>query len=147
MASPYRDMKAERIKEIVAAMLERRVKDPRLGFVTITDVRLSADGREASVFYTVLGDASDLKGTEAALRSASGMLRTTVGQKLGLKFTPTLKFIPDALEDDASYLEEILAAARQKDADVAAQAATAQYAGEADPYKRPEEPAPEPGDE
>src|SRR5262249_1452340 len=70
---------AERIAVIVAEMLERRVKDPRLGFVTVTEARLTADLREATVFYTVYGSAEEREETAAALRSATGIVRTEVG--------------------------------------------------------------------
>ncbi|MDR3069504.1 MAG: 30S ribosome-binding factor RbfA [Propionibacteriaceae bacterium] len=139
MPGAWLDKTAEQIKQIVASSLERRIKDPRLGFVTITDVRLSGDGHEATVFYTVLGDDTDRAGTQAALRSATGLLRSTVGKKLGMKFTPTLAFQLDALDQDASAIEEALAKARAADAEVARQAASAKYAGEADPYRKPVE--------
>jgi ribosome-binding factor A len=135
MPNPRHFKVAEQIKVIVAELLERRVKDPRLGFVTITDVRMSGDAREATLFYTVLGDEQALADTAVALASASGLLRTKVGQQLGMKFTPTLAFLPDALENDAADIEEALAAARAHDAEVAALAASAEFAGVSDPYK------------
>ena len=98
---------ADRIREIVAAALESRVKDPRLGFVTITDVRVTGDLQNASIFYTVLGDDSSRESTAAALKSASGMLRSEVGKALGLRVTPTLEFILDGLQESASALNEI----------------------------------------
>ena len=97
---------ADRIREIVAAALESRVKDPRLGFVTITDVRVTGDLQNASIFYTVLGDDSSRESTAAALKSASGMLRSEVGKALGLRVTPTLEFILDGLQESASALNE-----------------------------------------
>ena len=136
MANPRRAKVAEQIKMIVAEMLERRIKDPRLGFVTITDVRLTGDGREATLFYTVLGDAEARAETAAALVSATGLLRSTVGKRLGLKFTPTLAFVLDAVEEEAAQIEEALARAKALDAEVAAKAAGASYAGDPDPYKR-----------
>ncbi|MEA4944346.1 MAG: 30S ribosome-binding factor RbfA [Propionicimonas sp.] len=136
MSSPYRAKVAEQIKVVLAEMLERRIKDPRLGFVTLTDVRLTGDGREATVFYTVLGDADSRADTAAALASATGLLRSTVGKQLGMKFTPTLSFVLDGVEEEAAQIEEALARARALDAEVAARAAGASYAGEADPYRR-----------
>lgn len=138
MTNPHRAKTAEQIKVIVAGMLERRIKDPRLGFVTLTDVRLTGDGREATLFYTVLGDADARAETAEALVSATGLLRSTVGKQLGLKFTPTLTFVLDAIEEEASQLEEALARARSRDAELAAQAAGASYAGDPDPYRKPE---------
>ena len=139
MTNPHRAKTAEQIKVIVAGMLERRIKDPRLGFVTVTDVRLTGDGREATIFYTVLGDAEARVESAAALASATGLLRSTVGKQLGLKFTPTLAFVLDAVEEEASVIEEALAKARARDAELAAQSAGATYAGDPDPYKKTDE--------
>ena len=71
---------AERIQVIVAQMLDTRIKDPRLGFVTVTDVRVTGDLQNASVFYTVMGDEEARAGTAAALESAKGMIRSEVGK-------------------------------------------------------------------
>jgi ribosome-binding factor A len=139
MSSPRYAKISEQIKVIIAQMLERRIKDPRLGFVTVTDVRITGDGREATVFYTVLGDAAARTESAIALASATGLLRSTVGKLLGLKFTPTLAFVLDAVEEDAAHLEDVLARARAQDAAVAAQAAGAAFAGDADPYRKPGE--------
>jgi ribosome-binding factor A len=129
---------ADRIKVIVAQLLERRVKDPRLGFVTITDVRLTGDNQHASVFYTVMGDQDAIDGSGAALRSATGMIRSEVGKQLGLRHTPSVEFFLDAVPESARQIEDLLAAARESDERVAAQAAGAEYAGDPDPYKRPD---------
>jgi ribosome-binding factor A len=137
MTSPRVPKLADQIKVIVAQMLERRVKDPRLGFITITDVRLTGDTRDATVFYTVLGTDTDLAGTAAALQSATGLIRSEVGKQLGLRHTPTITFVPDAVPQNARQIEELLAQARSEDALVAERAAGATYAGEADPYKAP----------
>ena len=144
MGSPRYIKVAEQIKVIVAEMLERRIKDPRLGFITVTDVRLTGDGREATVFYTVLASspeksAEEHSGTAAALKSAQGLIRSTVGKQLGMKFTPTVDFILDAVPETAAEIEAVLARARAADAEVAARAAAATYAGEADPYKKKDE--------
>ena len=82
MTKPRFAKVAEQIKVVVAQMLERRIKDPRLGFVTVTDVRVTGDGREATVFYTVLGDAAARTESAIALESATGLLRSTVGKQL-----------------------------------------------------------------
>ncbi|MDQ4084888.1 MAG: 30S ribosome-binding factor RbfA [Actinomycetota bacterium] len=126
---------ADRIQVIVAEMLERRIKDPRLGFVTVTDVRVSGDTQHATIFYTVMGSDDDRAGTGAALESAKGLLRAEVGKGLGMRHTPTLEFVLDALPESAAHIEELLAQARALDAEVAASAAGAQYAGDADPYR------------
>lgn len=135
MSSPRVLKLADQIKVIVAEMLERRVKDPRLGFITVTDVRLTGDSREATVFYTVLGTDEDRAGTEAALRSATGLIRSKVGKQLGLRFAPTLAFILDAVPETAKQIDELLAQAKAGDAQVAERAQGATYAGDPDPYK------------
>jgi len=127
---------------IVAEMLERRVKDPRLGFVTVTDVRVSGDTQQASIFYTVFAldqeqSAEDLAGTAAALESAKGLLRSEVGKQLGMRHVPTLEFIHDALPESARHIDDLLEKVRESDAAVAASASGAAYAGESDPYKKP----------
>ncbi|KHL15861.1 ribosome-binding factor A [Mumia flava] len=131
---------ADRIKVVVAGMLDRRIKDPRLGFVTVTDVRVSGDTQHATVFYTVMGDAEAHAGTEAALASATGLIRSEVGKQLGMRHTPTLEFVRDAVPENARQIEDLLAKARESDAEVAARAAGAQYAGDADPYRVKDEP-------
>ena len=130
---------ADRIQVIVAEMLERRVKDPRLGFVTVTDVRVTGDTQNASIFYTVFGEPDEVAGSAAALESAKGLIRSEVGKQLGLRHVPTLEFIHDALPETARHLDDLLAKARESDAAVAAAAAGATYAGEADPYRKPHE--------
>ena len=145
MVSPRVRKIADRIQVIVAEMLERRVKDPRLGFVTITDVRLTGDSQQATVFYTVLagaaGEQSDeaaLAGTAAALESAKGLIRSEVAKQLGMRITPSLTFVADALPETARHMDEILARARALDEEAAARRVE-QYAGEPDPYKKPRE--------
>ncbi|MCW2780042.1 MAG: rbfA [Marmoricola sp.] len=137
MANPRVRKIADRIKVIVAEMLERRIKDPRLGFVTITDVRVSGDTLQASIFYTVLGPEEDLAGTAVALESAKGLIRSEVGKQLGMRHTPTLDFFHDAVPETARAIDDLLAKARESDAAVAAATAGAAYAGEPDPYKKP----------
>lgn len=140
MAGQRTQQLADRIKVIVASMLERRVKDPRLGFITLTDVRLSGDNQQASVFYTVMGGEDAIRDTAAALQSASGLIRSEVGKQLGLRHTPSLEFYLDAVPEVARDIEDLLAKARESDEAVAAQAAGAEYAGDPDPYKKHDDP-------
>jgi ribosome-binding factor A len=134
---------ADRIRVVVAEMLERRIKDPRLGFVTITDVRVTGDTQNATIFYTVLGEDDQLASSAAALESAKGIIRSEVGKQLGMRHVPSLEFIHDALPDNARHIDELLAKAREFDAKVAAAAAEASYAGEADPYRKPQNDEPD----
>jgi ribosome-binding factor A len=135
VTSPRVPKLADQIKVIVAEMLERRIKDPRLGFITITDARLTGDSRDATVFYTVLGSEDDWAATAAALNSATGLIRSRVGKQLGLKFTPTIAFVPDAVPENARHIDDLLVRAKAVDVRVAEQAVGASYAGEEDPYK------------
>jgi ribosome-binding factor A len=126
-----------RIAQIVAEMLDRRIKDPRLGFVTITAARLTGDLREATVFYTVYGTPEEMAGTAAALASATGVIRSEIGRQTGLKHTPSLEFRLDAIPDNARNIEELVARAREADAALAAVREGAEPAGDPDPYRVP----------
>lgn len=138
MADPARARKlADRIKVVVAETLDRRIKDPRLGFITITDARVTGDLQNASVYYTVYGGEDERLSTAAALESAKGVLRSEVGRRTGIRLTPTLEFFLDAVPETAAAMEALLARAAEQDARVAALAHGAQHAGEADPYRHP----------
>ncbi len=139
MAGQRQNQIADRIKVIVAELIERRLKDPRLGFVTVTDVRVTGDHQHASIFYTVLGDAESIEASGAALRSATGMLRSEVGKRLGLRHSPSLEFFLDAVPETARQIEDALQRARESDAQVAARSEGATFAGDADPYKKRDE--------
>ncbi len=129
-----------RIKQIVASMIETQIKDPRLGMVTITDVRLTGDLHDATIFYTVFGDAEDRASSAAALESATGILRSEVGRLTGVRFTPTIAFVLDALPESADAINELLERAARADAEVEKVRVGAQHAGDVDPYKHPNEP-------
>ncbi len=140
MADEARQRKVQdRIQQTVARLLGRRIKDPRLGFVTITDVRVTGDLQHASIFYTVLGDEEDRKGTARAFESAKGIIRSEIGKALGIRLTPSIEFILDALPESAAAIEGALAAAKARDEEIAKLAEGASYAGEADPYRTNEE--------
>ena len=130
---------AERIAKIVAGLLERRIKDPRLGFVTVTEVRLTQDLREAKVYYTVFGEAEERADTAKALASATGIIRSEVGRLIGMRHTPSLEFIADEVPQTAQRIDDLVRAAREADEQVARAAAGAQWAGDPDPYKKPAE--------
>lgn len=132
---------AERIKVVLGQNLESTLKDPRLGFVTITDVRVTGDLQHASVFYTVMGDGEQAQESAEAIEAGKGRLRSMVGKALQIRLTPTLEFVPDALPDSAKHVEDLLRSVHERDAELAASRTAAQYAGEADPYKKPHVPA------
>ena len=127
----------ERIAQIVAEMLERRIKDPRLGFVTVTEARVTGDLREATVFYTVYGSDEERAATAVALASATGVIRSEVGHQTGLKHTPSLTFVADTIPEGARHMEDLVARAREADAKLAAVREGAVPAGDPDPYREP----------
>ncbi len=130
---------ADRIREIIAQRLERGIRDPRLGFVTITDVRVTGDLQHASVFYTVYGSEEERTDSAAALKAATGMLRSEVGRNLSLRLTPSLEFIADAIPENAAAIDALLREASERDDEARALASNAQYAGDEDPYVKPRE--------
>lgn len=126
---------ADRIRVIVAEFLGREVKDPRLGFVTITDARVTGDLREATVFYTVYGDETARAESAAALASVTGLVRSQIGRQTGVRHTPSVTFMLDAIPENAANIEDALARAQAADAERARTAAGSSYAGSADPYR------------
>jgi ribosome-binding factor A len=140
MADPGRARRlAKRINTIVASAIEFEIKDPGLDGVTIVDTKVTADLHDATVFYTVMGrtldDEPDYDAAAAALDRAKGTLRTKVGAGTGVRFTPTLTFTRDTTSDSVQRMDELLAAARAADADVARVRVGAKPAGDADPYR------------
>jgi ribosome-binding factor A len=139
---------ADRIKTVTAENLDAIVKDPDLGFVTVTDVRVTGDLQHASLFYTVFGDETQRARTARLLEVNKGRLRSFVGKQLGIRLTPSLEFVADAIPETAAHLEDLLKEAKERDAEVARAAAGARYAGEPDPYRKDrdleaEEPVPD----
>ncbi|HEU5222762.1 MAG TPA: 30S ribosome-binding factor RbfA [Candidatus Lumbricidophila sp.] len=138
MANPDRARKlADRIREVVARRLEKGLRDPRLGFVTITDVRVTGDLQHASIFYTVYGTDEERTDSAAALKAATGMLRTEVGRNLTTRLVPSIEFIADGVPENANHIADLLREARERDAATEALASKAEYAGDADPYVKP----------
>ena len=117
MADPARARKmADRIKEIVAKRLDKGLRDPRLGFVTITDVRVTGDLQHASIFYTVYGTDEEREDSAKALKAATGMLRSEVGRNITARLTPSLEFIADAIPENAEHIGALLCEAQTRDA-------------------------------
>lgn len=151
MANPARARQlAKQIMHIVAQAIGSEIKDPRLELVTVTDCQVTGDLHNATVFYTVRGrNIDDEPYWDAAANSlarARGQLRTMVGRRLGVRYTPTLEFEVDTVPEASAHLEAVLAKARQRDAEIAAQAEGAKYSGDADPYRKPEADQEEPGE-
>ncbi|MBF0808337.1 30S ribosome-binding factor RbfA [Rothia nasimurium] len=139
MADPARAARlADRIKVIVAQALERRIKDPRLGFITVTDARVTNDLQHATIYYTVFGSEEEQASTKAALESAKGILRSEVGKNITARLTPTLTFVPDEVPVNAAHIEDLLRKTKERDAELAAARESAEYAGGEDAYKSTE---------
>ncbi|HIX79120.1 MAG TPA: 30S ribosome-binding factor RbfA [Candidatus Corynebacterium faecipullorum] len=134
---------AKRIQTIVASAIERQIKDRRLELVTITDARVTGDLHDATVFYTVRGTdietEPDYDQAAEALTRAKGQLRKIVGDELSVRFTPTLSFELDTIPEASAHMEELLARARARDAELAKLKEGAQPAGDANPYKTSDE--------
>lgn len=134
---------AKRIQTIVASAIERQIKDRRLELVTVTDVRVTGDLHDATVYYTVRGtdidDEPDLDQAAEALNRARGQLRKIMGDELGVRFTPTLSFELDTVPEASARMEELLARARARDEELAELKRNATPAGDADPYKTRDE--------
>ena len=128
---------AERIKVLVAEALERAVKDPDLGFVTITEVKVTPDLQHASIFYTVYGTPAEKKRSAEIIEKNRGLVRREVGHNLSIRLTPTIEFVPDEIPETAAAMNDLLAEARARDEQVAKLAAEAHWAGEENPYKEP----------
>jgi ribosome-binding factor A len=105
----------EAIKEVLASEIER-LKDPGIGFVTITEVTMSPDLRNAKVFYTVYGGDVDRAATRDALKRATKHLRTAVAHQVRLRFAPTLEFAEDPVPERTERIDQILADISRKDA-------------------------------
>ncbi len=127
----------ERIKVLAAEALEKVVKDPDLGFVTITDVRVSPDLSQAKLYYTVFGSDDDLEISKEILESHKGKLRSEIGRHLGIRITPAIELINDEVPVAAGALTDLLAEAKRRDAELEKIAKDAKPAGDADPYVKP----------
>lgn len=130
---------ADHIQRIIAERLQKGIRDPRMGYATITDVKVTGDLQHATIFYTVLGSDEERESTQRAFTAATGMFRTEVGKHLKIRLVPSLEFVPDALPETAEDIERLLAEAKKRDEATRSEAASADYAGDEDPYQ------PEPG--
>lgn len=133
---------AKRIQTIVATTLDREQhRDRRLETITVTDTRVTGDLHDATIFYTVRGttidEEPDLEAAAEALHRQRGFLRKTVGDQLGVRFTPTLSFEVDTVPEASAHMEDLLARARARDEELAKQREGATPAGDADPYRKP----------
>jgi ribosome-binding factor A len=99
---------AEQIKEEVSLIIAGEVEDPRVGFVTVTDAKLTPDLRYAKIYVSVLGSEAEVKESLAALKHAAGFIRTQLGAMLRMRRTPELHFVYDETTETAARIEELL---------------------------------------
>lgn len=109
------DKVGEEIHKIISELLIRGLKDPRIGFITITGVKMTPDMRQATAYFTVHGTEEDRKNSEAGLNSAKGFIRKEIGQALKMRFTPEVFFRYDTSMDYGQHIESILKEIGAKD--------------------------------
>lgn len=99
---------AEAIHELVSGLIVKGMKDPRIGFITITGVKVTDDIRQATIYYTVMGDDEARVSTARGLASATGFLRREIGKQLRLKFAPELHFKYDRSIEYGNRIDQLL---------------------------------------
>ncbi|GFO59450.1 ribosome-binding factor A [Geomonas silvestris] len=102
------DKVSEAIHKVISELLIKGIKDPRIGFVTITGVKVTTDLRQATVYFTVIGSEQEKKNTEAGLNSARGFIRKELGQALKLRVTPDVLFKYDTSVEYGQHIESLL---------------------------------------
>jgi ribosome-binding factor A len=105
----------DQIKKEVSLIIQRELKDPRAGFITVTAVELSSDLKSAKIFYSVLGDEESKDKSEQALKSASGFIQRQIGIRMRLRYTPQVIFKYDHSIERGARIEEILKEIRLKE--------------------------------
>ena len=105
----------EFIKQEVSRIILQELKDPRLGFVTVTDARITGDLREATVYVSLFGSDEEKKNTLVALRKAQGYIRSEVGKRLGIRYSPQIEFKEDESLEYGMKIESILHDIEKKD--------------------------------
>lgn len=104
----------EACKEELSEILQRETKDPRVGFVTITRVKVTPDLRHAKVFVSVLGTEEEVERSISGLKSAKGYLRSRLGKHLRLKYLPEIEFVRDRMAEEALHLSEVMDRTREE---------------------------------
>ena len=98
----------ELIKQEMSKMLLKELKDPRIGFVTVTDVEMTGDLREAKIYVSVMGGSEQVKNSLEGLNSALGFIRREIGQRVRLRFTPEISFALDTSLDYGDHIQKLL---------------------------------------
>lgn len=125
---------SNQIKQIVAQFLKYESKDPLLEFLTITDVKMTGDLQNATVYWTHLDD-SLIYEVDKSLKAMTGRVRTSLAKVLTSRLTPKIRFVEDTLDRNVASVEDLLAQAKHRDLETEKQAKTAHFAGDEDPYK------------
>lgn len=99
---------AEEIKKVIGDIITRKLKDPRVGFVTITDVEVTGDLQQTTIYFTVLGTAQEEKETLAGLEKAKGFIRSEVGKHIRLRKTPEIFFEVDKAIETGNRIERLI---------------------------------------
>jgi ribosome-binding factor A len=116
MARSYRKERLnERIRELIGELVQNRIKDPRIGLVTITAVSIAPDYASAKVYFTVMGDEEARAETRKGLESAGSYMRKAVGRELKLRQTPELRFLYDETLDRAMRIDEVIERTRRQE--------------------------------
>lgn len=116
MASIKRtDRLRDRIKEVVSEIIQRKLKDPHVGFVTITDVAVTRDLREATVFYSVLGDTLTQRSTNKALESARGFIQSELAREIRIRKIPIISLKVDRSAEQGARIEMLLSQIHEED--------------------------------
>lgn len=98
----------ELIKQEMSKMLLKELKDPRIGFVTVTDVEMTGDLREAKIYVSIMGGEEQVKNSLEGLNSALGFIRREIGQRVRLRFTPEISFALDTSLDYGDHIQKLL---------------------------------------
>lgn len=105
----------EACKEELSEIIQREIKDPRIGFITITDVKMSPDLRKAKVYVSVLGTEDEVERSLEGLESARGYMRAHLGRHLRLKFLPEIELVHEHVAEDALRLDGLMKKAREEE--------------------------------
>lgn len=98
----------ELMKQEVSEIVLRELKDPRIGFVTVTEVKCTADLREAKIYVSVMGSDDQVKNTLVGLKSSMGFIRREIGRRIRLRFTPEISLALDKSLDYSAHIQELL---------------------------------------
>ncbi|MCK9594606.1 MAG: 30S ribosome-binding factor RbfA [Candidatus Omnitrophica bacterium] len=112
---PRKEKVQDAIQKEVCSIIQKELKDPRLGFITITEVDISDDLRNAKIFYSVLGDEAQAKKTQEALDSALGLIRTLIAERIQLRFAPEIIFRQDRSAQYSMRIQEVLDQIKEMD--------------------------------